>query len=114
MPDHKKKKKASTTPKKSALVQTAADGGGSMYVRKDGARGKQVEKARKLMKMKKAGIKYEMISYEDANHGYTNPDAEALKERFKGMRLEYNEEAGKETASKRRTAYQKVLQPNKG
>ena len=49
------------------------------------------------MKMKKAGIKYEMISYEEANHGYTNPDAEALKERFKGMRLEYNEEADKKS-----------------
>jgi dienelactone hydrolase len=49
------------------------------------------------MKMKKAGIKYEMISYEEANHGYTNPDAEALKERFKGMRLEYNEAADKKS-----------------
>lgn len=49
------------------------------------------------MKMKKAGIKYEMISYEEANHGYTNPEAEALKERFKGMRLEYNAEADKKS-----------------
>jgi dienelactone hydrolase len=49
------------------------------------------------MKMKKAGIKYELISYEEANHGYTNPEAEALKERFKGMRLEYNEAADKKS-----------------
>lgn len=45
------------------------------------------------MKMKKAGIKYDLISYEEANHGFTNPEAEALKEKFKGMRLEYNKNA---------------------
>jgi len=42
---------------------------------------------------KKAGIKYDLISYEEANHGLTNPEAEALKEKFKGMRLEYNKNA---------------------
>jgi len=45
------------------------------------------------MKMKKAGIKYDLISYEEANHGLTNPEAEALKEKFKEMRLEYNKNA---------------------
>jgi dienelactone hydrolase len=49
------------------------------------------------IEMKKAGVKYELISYEEANHGFTNPDAEALKEKFKGMRLEYNEEADKKS-----------------
>jgi dienelactone hydrolase len=49
------------------------------------------------MKMKKAGIKYEIISYEEANHGYTNPDADLLKDKFKGMHLEYNVEADKKS-----------------
>jgi dienelactone hydrolase len=49
------------------------------------------------MDMKKAGIAYELKAYNEANHGYTNPEAEALKEKFKGMHLEYNEAADKQS-----------------
>jgi len=47
--------------------------------------------------MKKAGITYELKSYNNANHGYTNSEAEALKETFKGMHFEYNEAADKQS-----------------
>jgi len=49
------------------------------------------------IEMKRAGIAYELKSYNEANHGYTNPGAEELKEKFKGMHLEYNEAADKQS-----------------
>jgi dienelactone hydrolase len=49
------------------------------------------------VEMKKSGIHYEFKAYSEANHGYTNPEAEALKEKFKGMHLDYNEAADKQS-----------------
>lgn len=47
--------------------------------------------------MKKSGVAYEMISYKDAEHGYTNPESGILAEKFKGMHIKYNEEADKKS-----------------
>lgn len=47
--------------------------------------------------MKKAGIAYELKTYNEANHGYENPEAETLKEKFRGMHFEYNEAADKKS-----------------
>ena len=47
--------------------------------------------------MKKSDTDYKIISYKDAQHGYTNPEAGPLAEKFKGMRIEYNEEADKKS-----------------
>lgn len=64
MPDPKNKKKpkangkpkANTKPNDSGLVQVGV-GRGSMYVRKDGVRGKEAAKAKRLMEMKEKGKK---------------------------------------------------------
>lgn len=47
--------------------------------------------------MQKAGIAYELKVYDEANHGYSNPDAETLREKFRGMHFEYNEAADKKS-----------------
>jgi dienelactone hydrolase len=47
--------------------------------------------------MKKAGADYRIIKYEGAEHGYTNPDSDVLAEKFKGMRIKYNEAADKKS-----------------
>lgn len=47
--------------------------------------------------MEKAGAKYEMITYKDAEHGYTNPESDALAAKFKGMHMKYNEEADRKS-----------------
>lgn len=47
--------------------------------------------------MGNAGVDYQMISYIDAEHGFTNPEADALAEKFKGMHLKYNEDADKKS-----------------
>jgi dienelactone hydrolase len=47
--------------------------------------------------MEKAGVKYEMITFKGAEHGYTNPDADALAAKFKGMHMKYNGEADRKS-----------------
>lgn len=47
--------------------------------------------------MEKAGTKYEIITYKDAEHGYTNPEADVRAEKFKGMHMKYNEEADRKS-----------------
>ena len=45
------------------------------------------------MGMKDAGIKYDFITYKDAEHGFDNKESDKLAEKFKGMHIQYNEEA---------------------
>jgi len=47
--------------------------------------------------MKNAGADYEIISYKDAEHGYANPESDALAEKFRGMHIKYNEAADKKS-----------------
>jgi dienelactone hydrolase len=47
--------------------------------------------------MKKTGTDYEMISYRDAEHGFTNPESDTLARKFKGMRINYHKEADKKS-----------------
>ncbi len=47
--------------------------------------------------MKKIKADYKIISYKDAEHGYSNPESAALAEKFKGMHIKYNEEADKKS-----------------
>ena len=47
--------------------------------------------------MKNAGIDYELIQYKDAEHGFTNPEADAFAEKYKGMHMKYDEEADKKS-----------------
>jgi dienelactone hydrolase len=47
--------------------------------------------------MDKSETEYKIITYKEAQHGYTNPEAGPLAEKFKGMRIEYNEEADKKS-----------------
>ena len=47
--------------------------------------------------MNKSETEYKIITYKEAQHGYTNPEAGPLAEKFKGMRIEYNEEADKKS-----------------
>jgi len=59
--------------------------------------------------MKNAGANYEIISYKDAEHGYANPESDALAEKFKGMHIKYSEEADKKSWEDMKKFLQEVL-----
>ncbi|MDX8406396.1 MAG: dienelactone hydrolase family protein [Mariprofundus sp.] len=46
--------------------------------------------------MQSAGVKYSLMSYPDAKHSFTNPDADGFAERF-GMPMAYNQAADKDS-----------------
>jgi dienelactone hydrolase len=48
------------------------------------------------IEMKKTHTNYGIISYEEAKHGFSNPDADTLRKKF-NMKLEYSEEADRKS-----------------
>ena len=46
--------------------------------------------------MSEAGVDYKLINYPDAKHAFTNPEADALGQRF-NLPLQYNEQADRQS-----------------
>ncbi|MEW6602262.1 MAG: dienelactone hydrolase family protein [Nitrospirota bacterium] len=59
--------------------------------------------------MKKTGADYEIITFKDAEHGYSNPESDALALKYGGMHIKYNEEADRKSWDDMRKFLEKVF-----